>query len=123
MNVTIYHNPRCSKSRATLKLLEERGVRPRIVEYLKQPPGEDEIAALLRKLGISPRQLMRKGEAVYRELGLSDQSLSDAELIRAMAAHPILIERPVVVAGDRVALGRPPEAVLEILEGGTGETA
>lgn len=123
MSVTIYHNPRCSKSRATLKLLEERGVRPRIVEYLKQPPGEDEIAALLRKLGISPRQLMRKGEAVYRELGLSDQSLSDAELIRAMAAHPILIERPVVVAGDRVALGRPPEAVLEILEGGTGETA
>ncbi len=115
MAVTIYHNPRCSKSRATLKLLEERGIAPRIVEYLKTPPDAATLDRLLTGLGMEPRALMRRKEAPYRENGLDNAGLSRDALIAAMVAHPILIERPIVVAGDRVALGRPPEAVLEIL--------
>ncbi|MEE3049782.1 MAG: arsenate reductase (glutaredoxin) [Pseudomonadota bacterium] len=115
MTVTIYHNPRCSKSRQTLALLQERGVTPSVVEYLKTPPDAATLGDILAKLGCPPRQLMRVKEAVYRELGLGDENLSDADLIQAMVDNPILIERPIVLAGDRAALGRPPEAVLAIL--------
>ncbi|MDP7380527.1 MAG: arsenate reductase (glutaredoxin) [Alphaproteobacteria bacterium] len=115
MTVTIYHNPRCSKSRQTLALLQDRGVTPSVVEYLKTPPNAATLGDILAKLGCPPRQLMRVKEAVYRELGLGDENLSDADLIQAMVENPILIERPIVLASDRAALGRPPEAVLAIL--------
>jgi arsenate reductase len=115
MTIRIFHNPRCSKSRATLALLQERGFEPDITLYLENPPDEGELRSLLSKLGLTARQLIRKGEAEYNELGLSDGSLSEAKLIAAMAAHPRLIERPIVLAGNRAAIGRPPEAVLEIL--------
>ena len=114
MTTTIWHNPRCSKSRQTLALLQERGVTPTVVEYLKTPPDAATLGDILAKLGCPPRQLMRVKEAVYRELGLGDENLSDADLIQAMVENPILIERPIVLAGDRAALGRPPEAVLAI---------
>lgn len=113
--ITIYHNPRCSKSRATLKILEEKGVKPRIVEYLKTPPDAKTLDRFLKKLGMEPRQLMRKGEAPYKELKLADAAKDRAALIKAMVQNPILIERPIVVNGGKVALGRPPENVLEIL--------
>lgn len=115
MSLVIYHNPRCSKSRQTLALLRERGLEPEIVLYLESPPSEAELEELLDKLGMPARDLMRRKEAPYRELGLDDPSLTRAELVAAMASHPILIERPVVVSGTRAALGRPPERVLEIL--------
>lgn len=113
--LTIYHNPRCSKSRAALALLEERGESPRVIEYLKTPPDAKELKAILKALGKAPRELIRKGEAVYKDLGLADPALTDAALIEAMVENPILIERPIVVNGEKAALGRPPEAVLEIL--------
>ena len=112
---TIYHNPRCSKSRATLALLEERGLDPLIVDYLKAPPSAVELQAILKKLKMKPRDLMRKGEAVYKELGLDNEKLTDEKLIRAMTENPILIERPIVVSGAKARIGRPPESVLEIL--------
>jgi len=115
MAIRILHNPRCSKSRATLALLRERGLEPEVTLYLETPPGAAELRSILGKLGFSARQLMRKGEAEYRELGLDDESLSEAQLVAAMAEHPRLIERPIVLAGDRAALGRPPESVLDIL--------
>lgn len=115
MTVTIWHNPRCSKSRATLALLEERGIDLDIVHYLENPPGTDEISRVLGLLGRSPRELMRAGEDAYKEQELDDASLGDAALIEAMAATPKLIERPVVINGDRAAVGRPPESVLDIL--------
>ncbi len=115
MSLVIYHNPRCSKSRQTLALLRERGLEPKVVPYLDTPPSETRLSEILDMLGVSPRGLMREKEAPYRELGLADPALTRADLIAAMAAHPILIERPVVVAGARAAIGRPPEAVLEIL--------
>lgn len=115
MTVTIYHNPRCSKSRQTLALLEARGLQPRVVEYLKTPPDRAMLAGLLGKLGIPARELLRQNEPEFTALGLGDTSLSDDALIDAMAAHPRLIERPIVVAGRRARVGRPPEAVLEIL--------
>ena len=105
MAVTIYHNPRCSKSRQALQLLRERGIEPEIVDYLKTPPAADEIEAVL---GMEPRALMRAKEAAYRDAGMADESLSRRALIDLMAAHPIVIERPVVVSGARAALGRPP---------------
>lgn len=113
--VTIYHNPRCSKSRATLKILEEKGIEPTIIEYLKTPPDASLLDSFLGKLGMEPRQLMRKGEAPYKELGLANKAKDRAALIDAMVANPILIERPIVVNGEKVALGRPPENVLGIL--------
>jgi arsenate reductase len=113
--VTIYHNPRCSKSRQTLKLLEERNIRPEIVEYLRTPPDTETLTYITKLLGLEPRQLMRTGEAVYREKGLGDESLTPDQLIAAMVENPILIERPIVVAGNRARIGRPPEKVLEIL--------
>ncbi len=115
MPVKIYHNPRCSKSRATLDLLEARGVDPEIVEYLKTPPSAAEISRILAGLGLEPRGLMRRKETVYRELGLDAGDLGRDALIEAMAAHPVLIERPVVENAGRFALGRPPENVLGIL--------
>lgn len=111
----LYHNPRCSKSRAALQLLTERGVTPEVVEYLKTPPDEDTLRALLAKLGLSPRELMRRGEPDYKEGKLDDPALSDDDLIRAMAANPRLIERPILVADERAVIGRPPERVLELL--------
>ena len=115
MTVTIYHNPRCSKSRQTLALLEENGVQPTIVEYLKTPPSAADIADILAKLGVEPRDLMRKKEAPYIENNLGDASLSRDSLIQAMVDNPILIERPIVLANGKAAIGRPPESVLEIL--------
>jgi len=115
MTGTIYHNPRCSKSRQTLALLEEQGLVPRIVEYLKTPPTAGELRAILKKLGLKPRDLIREGEPRYAELGLKDRDVDDDTLITLMAANPILIERPIVVRGNKAALGRPPEKVLEIL--------
>ena len=115
MTIRIFHNPRCSKSRATLALLQERGLDPEITRYLETPPDAGELTAILGKLGLSARQLLRKGEAEYRELALADESLTEDDLIAAMVAHPRLIERPIVLAGDRAAIGRPPESVLEIL--------
>lgn len=113
--VTIYHNPRCSKSRQTLALLEERGIQPEVVEYLKDPPDAATLKRLLAALGLEPRALMRRKEAPYAELGLDDPARSEDELIQAMVDHPILIERPIVVTGKGAALGRPPENVLSIL--------
>ena len=115
MTVAIYHNPRCSKSRATLELLEAQGVKPKVIEYLKTPPSAAELKAILKKLGLSPRDLVRKGEALFAELGLKDRQLSDDRLITLMVANPILIERPIVVSGGKAAIGRPPEKVVEIL--------
>lgn len=115
MSVTIWHNPRCSKSRQTLALLTERGIDPIIVEYLKTPPPVAELQDALGKLNLAPRGLMRRKEAPYAEQGLDDGALSDAALIQAMHDHPILIERPVVLANGKAAVGRPPEQVLDIL--------
>jgi len=115
MAISIFHNPRCSKSRATLALLQEQGIEPEIRLYLESPPDANELSSILRKLGKSPRELMRKGEAEYRELGLNDETLSDDELIQAMVGSPKLIERPIVLANGRAAVGRPPESVLDIL--------
>ena len=113
--LTIWHNPRCSKSRRTLELIKDRGLEPIIVEYLSAPPTADELRETLKALDLEPRELMRKTEPVYRELGLDDHSLSDDELVAVMVAHPILIERPVVLVGERAILGRPPENVLALL--------
>jgi arsenate reductase len=115
MTATIYHNPRCSKSRSTLELLRNRGIEPDVIEYLKTPPSAAELEAILGKLGMEPRDLMRKGEPAYKEAGLDNPSLDRAALIAAMVAHPELIERPIVLANDKAALGRPPENVLTIL--------
>jgi len=111
---TIYHNPRCSKSRATLALLQENGIEPKIVPYLETRPDESLLADLLEKLGMSPGQLVRRGEKAYKAIGLSAES-SETDILAAMAADPILIERPIVVRGERAVLGRPPENVLELI--------
>jgi arsenate reductase len=111
----IYHNPRCSKSRQTLALLQEQGIEPTIIEYLSTPLTADDIKVLLSLLGISARELIRKGEAVYKELGLVDKTLTDDQLITAMVENPKLIERPIVVHNNQARLGRPPESVLEII--------
>lgn len=115
MTIRIFHNPRCSKSRATLALLQERGLDPEIKLYLENPPDADELVSILGKLNLTARQLMRKGEAEYRELGLADESLGEADLIAAMVSHPRLIERPIVLANSKAAIGRPPESVLDIV--------
>jgi arsenate reductase (glutaredoxin) len=112
----IWHNPRCSKSRQSLQLLRDRGIEPTVVLYLQSPPDADEIDRVLRALGKEPRELMRSGEPVYKELRLSNPELGRAELIGAMVQNPILIERPVVLRGTRAVVGRPPEAVLRLLE-------
>jgi arsenate reductase len=112
--LTIYHNPKCSKSREALALLEGRGIRPRIVRYLETPPDAAELAAIVRKLGIPPEQLVRKGEEIFKAK-YAGKALSDSEWIQAMVEDPVLIERPIVVKGTKAALGRPPARVLAIL--------
>jgi arsenate reductase len=115
MSVKIYHNPRCGKSRQTLQLLKDQGIEPEIVEYLKTPPSAQELDDILQKLDMEPRALMRKKEAEYKANGLDDASLDRQALILGMVNNPILIERPIVIANGKAALGRPPEAVLGIL--------
>ncbi len=113
--LTMYHNPRCSKSRTTLELLKTKGKEPQLVEYLKEPPTAETLNAILDMLGMEPRELMRKKEKEYTEAGLDNPDLSRDELIAAMVEHPRLIERPIVIANGKAAIGRPPEKVLEIL--------
>jgi len=115
MSVDFYHNPRCSKSRATLELLEARGVEPSVIEYLKEPPDDIELRQILDLLGISARELLRTGEAPYKQLGLQNPSLSEDQIIEAILKFPILMERPIVIANGKARIGRPPESVLEIL--------
>jgi len=115
MEILIYHNPRCSKSRQTLELLESKGHAPTIIEYLKTPPTHEELRQILELLSKSPRELMRKKEAEYKDNNLDDPDLSDDQLIEAMTKHPILIERPIVISNDKAAIGRPPENVLKLL--------
>lgn len=113
--ITIWHNPRCSKSRQTLALIRDAGVEPTIIEYLQTPPTEAELTDALNKLGLRPRELMRKKEAPYKELGLDDDALGVDQLVSAMVQNPILIERPIVFGVGRAIVGRPPENVLELL--------
>lgn len=115
MQVTLYHNPRCSKSRATLALLEKQKLELQVIEYLKHPPSAEQLDQILTLLDMGPRDLMRRNEAPYRELDLDDETLSRDALIAAMAAHPILMQRPIVLANGKAAIGRPPEQVLKIL--------
>ena len=110
-SVTIWHNPRCSKSRTTLQLLTDRGVETQVVEYLKTPPTEAEIKKVLQWLDMTPRDLMRQKESLYEELGLQNQDLDSDALVHAMAAHPILIERPIVIRDQKAVIGRPPELI------------
>lgn len=112
--IRIYHNPRCSKSRGACTLLAERGLVPEVVEYLHTPPSADELRALLKKLGIPPEALVRKGEEVFKT-HYAGKTLSEEEWIAALIAHPVLIERPIVVVGERAVVARPPEKVLELL--------
>jgi arsenate reductase len=115
MAVVIYHNPRCSKSRETLALLEAKSTKPKVVEYLKAPPSAAELKSILKKLGLAPRELMRRKEPPYAALKLDNPKLSDDALVKAMVDNPVLIERPIVVNGAKAALGRPPENALKIL--------
>ena len=112
----LYHNPRGSKSRGALELLQERGIEPQLVRYLDTPPDAATLRTLVRKLGIRPRELLRTGEEEYRSLGLADESVGDDAIIEAMAAHPRLIERPILMRDERAVIGRPPERVLELLD-------
>lgn len=114
-DLTLYHNPRCSKSRAALELLEAHGLTPNIVRYLETPPSVEQLRELLSKLGLPARQLLRSGEEEYKALNLADTSLSEEQLLSAMAAHPKLIERPILIAGARAVIGRPSEKLLELL--------
>jgi arsenate reductase len=112
--LTIYHNPKCQKSRQTLALLREKGLEPTIIEYLSSPPSKTQLKAILNMLKLEPRQLMRQEEPEYKELQLNDSNLTKEQLINAMIEHPRLIQRPIVVYGERAALGRPPESVLTL---------
>jgi len=115
MRVTIYHNPKCAKSRETLKLLESRGIEPTIIEYLKTPPNKTTLASLIKLLGIETRALLRTKEKEYKQAGLDNRNLPNSVILQAMIKHPKLIERPIVVSGKKAVLGRPPENVLKIL--------
>ena len=114
-DLTIYHNPKCSKSRETLALLQARGVEPRIIEYLKAPLAATELRAIVGKLGIKAEQLVRKGEDIYKAK-YAGKALTETQWVEALVTHPILIERPIVVRGTRAAIGRPPEIILELLQ-------
>ena len=114
-DLTLYHNPRCSKSRGALELLEARGLTPTVVRYLETPLNDAQIHSLLGKLGLSARQLLRTGEDEYKALNLADSSLSETQLIAAIAAHPKLMERPILEVSDKAVIGRPPEQILELL--------
>lgn len=113
--IIIYHNPRCSKSRQTLTLLQDKGIEPTVIEYLKETPDAVELKSVITKLGITPRALLRTKEADYKEQGLDDNSLSEDDIIKAMISYPKLIERPIVINDKQARIGRPPEQVLEIL--------
>lgn len=115
MTIIIYHNPRCSKSRQTLELLRKHNIEPDIIEYLNTPPDPQRLKSLLNMLGLSARQLMRRKEQAYKDADLDNPKLSEEDLIKAMIEQPKLIERPIVVNGDKAVLGRPPENVLEII--------
>jgi arsenate reductase len=115
LKVQILHNPRCSKSRTTLQLLRDNGVEPEVILYLETPPDADQLTSILSKLEMQPRQLIRKGQKEYKEMGLDNEQLSDKQLIAAMLEAPILIERPIVLANGKARIGRPPESVLKIL--------
>ena len=115
MLVTIFHNPRCSKSRQTLSLIQEKNIDINIIEYLKTPPDISQLRQILKQLGYEPRQLMRKSEQVYKDLDLGNENKTAEDLIIAMTQNPILIERPIVLSGRKAAIGRPPESVLHIL--------
>lgn len=115
MTYTIYHNPRCSKSRQTLALLKENSIEATVIEYLKNPPSTAELAEILQKLGKSPRDIIRTKEALYKEQGVNDQSLSDQQILEKLHEFPKLIERPIVVCGDKAVIGRPPENVLALI--------
>jgi arsenate reductase len=115
LKVQILHNPRCSKSRATLQLLNDQGIEPEIILYQETPPDSELLTTILKQLDMQARDLMRKGQSEYKEMGLDNDQLSDAELIAAMIETPILIERPIVLANGKAAIGRPPESVLNIL--------
>ncbi len=117
MDIRIYHNPRCSKSRQALALLQERGVEPDVVRYLENPLTAEALQTLLQQLDMGPRELLRTGEKIYKELNLREEGLSEQALINAIAEHPILMERPVLVSGNRAVIGRPPERVLELIDG------
>ena len=113
MSVTIYHNPRCSKSRETLKLLQDKGIEPKVVEYLKSPPSQAELKRILAKLDLPAKDIIRPKEA--KEAGVDAKIASQAALIKAIATHPAILQRPIVVTDKKAAIGRPPEAVLDIL--------
>ena len=113
--VTIFHNPRCSKSRAALKIVKKLGIKPIIIEYLKNPPTSEKIKEIVNKLGVNPRDIIRTKEPVYLEKELNNQDLANEELIDAIAESPILLERPIILVGEKAAIGRPPELILEIL--------
>ena len=115
MSVTIYHNPRCSKSRKTLELLRSKGIEPFIVEYLKDPPTRKKLKEILAMLNLEPRQLIRNTESIYKEKGLDDPSLDREQLVSAMVENPVLIERPIVISKGKAVIGRPPENVLGII--------
>jgi len=115
MSVTIFHNPRCSKSRQTLSLIQEKNIDINIIEYLKTPPDISQLRQILKQLGYEPRQLMRKSEQIYKDLDLGNENKTTEDLVIAMAQNPILIERPIVLSGEKAAIGRPPESVLNIL--------
>ena len=115
-NFTIYHNPRCSKSRLTLELLKDKGIDPKVILYLETPPSKKELVLILKKLNMEARELLRKGEAEFKELKLSDSSKSEEDLIKAMINFPKLMERPIIINRDRAVIGRPPENVLEIIK-------
>ncbi|MEQ1637878.1 MAG: arsenate reductase (glutaredoxin) [Methylococcales bacterium] len=115
MSVKIYHNPRCSKSRQTLALIQDQGFKPEIIEYLKQPPSLDELNNILQLLKMAPRDLVRKQEAEYKELGLDNPELSNEALCNALVSTPKLMERPIVISNNKAVIGRPPEVVLSIL--------
>ena len=112
--ITIYHNPRCSKSRSTLALLQQHGVEPTVIEYLKDAPSKSDLKTIVRKLGIKPEQIVRKGEETYKRK-FAGKTLSDDQWLDALAGNPILIERPIVVKGERAVVGRPPENVLDLI--------
>ncbi len=116
MTVTIWHNPRCSKSQQTLELLQSKGIEPAVREYLKQPPSKAEVETLIAQLGGDPTELIRDGEPEFKKLNVKKADLGRADVAKAIAAHPILLQRPVVVSGKKAAIGRPPEAVLALLK-------
>jgi len=116
MTVTIWHNPRCSKSRQTLDLLKSNGVEPTVREYLKEPPSKAEVEKLIAQVGGDPRELIRDGEAEFKALKLRKADLTKADIVDAIVGHPVLLQRPIVVKGGHAAIGRPPEAVLPLLK-------